>query len=333
MQNNRRLRALLDSWNTADGQLGHMRSLSWSLNKAPAMSNSKILIIGLPSGRQQHPSAFHANAYPPSYGFGYGYGYGNSSGLVGHPEMLGYGQRRSGALPDYEGHDINSPYYADHKVGPHDWMAPPGHLISRGPDRMDDDAKITEVGSDRDDDVRRERRHSGGSGYRSPEPLSPIHEDSEAEADLEREREHTRSTSKHQKRSSARSTSSSGRPKSERVASLPAAAVEPRKVPRRSSTSSSIEGGSGEATVASIYPPSESETTLTFSGMGKDKTTNKNAKKQDGLRRLSLGTNDTNLERKPSNASDVYSTYSSATVMVDNGSIDDDRTLKNGRWL
>jgi hypothetical protein len=156
------------------------------------MSNSKILIIGLPSGRQQHPSAFHANAYPPSYGFGYGYG--NNSGFGGHPEMhghgYGYNDRRSGALLDYEGHDINSPYYADHKIGPHDWMAPPGHLMARGPDRMDDDAKIIEVDSDRDEHVRRERRHSGGSGHRSPEPLSPIHEDSEAEADLERERKH-----------------------------------------------------------------------------------------------------------------------------------------------
>lgn len=76
-----------------------MRALTWSLNKAPAFSNAKILLIGLPPGLQQQPSIFHANAYPPSYGY------------------LGAGA----ALPDYHDHGFSQPY-GDDKA---DWYAPP----------------------------------------------------------------------------------------------------------------------------------------------------------------------------------------------------------------
>lgn len=63
-----------------------MRSLEWSLNKAPAFSNAKILIIRLPPGLQQQPSVFHTNAYPPSYGFRPASHSGsNRSSLPGYP--------------------------------------------------------------------------------------------------------------------------------------------------------------------------------------------------------------------------------------------------------
>lgn len=85
------------------------------------MSNSKLLIINLPPGMQQHPSIFHANAYPPSYGF------------APYPHH--------GGLPGYApGIDPYSGNYPDIEKG--EWMHPPGMFGTP------DDAKIREVDED-----------------------------------------------------------------------------------------------------------------------------------------------------------------------------------------
>lgn len=60
-----------------------MRALTWSLDKAPAFSNAKFLIIGLPPSLTQ-TSIFNTNAYPPLYA---------------HANQL-YAQGNS--LPDYQ---------------------------------------------------------------------------------------------------------------------------------------------------------------------------------------------------------------------------------------
>lgn len=46
-----------------------MKALSWTIDKAPAFSNAKFLVIGLPPCLHQ-ASVFDANAYPPMYGIG-----------------------------------------------------------------------------------------------------------------------------------------------------------------------------------------------------------------------------------------------------------------------
>lgn len=120
-QNNRAVVNLIESWNDHDENQGYMRSLSWTLNKAPAISNSKLLVINLPPGMQQQASIFHINAYPPSYGFA---PYPHHGGLPGYgPGVDPY----AGAYPDVEKGE---------------WMHPPASLY--GPP-ITRDSKITEV--------------------------------------------------------------------------------------------------------------------------------------------------------------------------------------------
>ena len=123
-----------------------MQSLSWTLNKAPAMSNSKLLIINLPPGMMQPPSIFHANAYPPSYGF------------APYPHH--------GGLPGYApGFDPYAGGYPDIEKG--DWMHPPAMFGTP----ITNDDKIREVDDDAATPVRRDR---------DDDALSTIHEADEA---------------------------------------------------------------------------------------------------------------------------------------------------------
>jgi len=80
-----------------------MKSLTWSLDKAPAFSNAKFLIIGLPPCLHQQASVFHQNAYPPVYGTA--------------------GAMQANGLPDY--HDQGYRFQNDDKES---WYAPPQAL-------------------------------------------------------------------------------------------------------------------------------------------------------------------------------------------------------------
>lgn len=59
---------LVKEWNETDTKLGVTRNLRWSLDKAPAFANAKLLTVCLPHAAQQRPSSFHPHAYPPCYG-------------------------------------------------------------------------------------------------------------------------------------------------------------------------------------------------------------------------------------------------------------------------
>lgn len=80
-----------------------MKSLTWSLDKAPAFSNAKFLIISLPPCLHQQASVFHQNAYPPVYGT--------------------IGAIQPNSLPDY--HDQGYRVQTDDKES---WYAPPQAL-------------------------------------------------------------------------------------------------------------------------------------------------------------------------------------------------------------
>lgn len=80
-----------------------MNSLTWSLDKAPAFSNAKFLIIGLPPCLHQRATTFHENAYPPVYGYA--------------------GGTHANSLPGY--HEEGRDFEGDDKES---WYAPPQAL-------------------------------------------------------------------------------------------------------------------------------------------------------------------------------------------------------------
>lgn len=122
-----------------------MRSLTWSLDKAPAFSNAKFLIIGLPPCLQQQASVFHHNAYPPAYG---------QSGANFQPNVLSY----------Y--HDQSYGSQVDDKES---WYAPPQppqEQIAHGYDG-------TRVSRDREDQFQLNNRTISAIPPASSEGLTP----------------------------------------------------------------------------------------------------------------------------------------------------------------
>lgn len=97
-----------------------MKSLTWSLDKAPAFSNAKFLVIGLPPCLHQNASIFHQSAYPPAYG---------NAGVI-----------QANGLPDYHEQiqgDTKESWYAPPKVLENQKVHPGNEVnVARDPDHQ-----------------------------------------------------------------------------------------------------------------------------------------------------------------------------------------------------